>query len=57
MHLLCDARLLAMERPQNELTYHEMYVIIYINKKEVQRLPFICSKITNILPNNSFPLG
>ena len=44
MHLLCGARLFAMERPQNELTYHEMYVIIYINKKVVQRPPFIHSE-------------
>ena len=32
MHLLCDVRLFAMERPQNELTQYEMYVIICINK-------------------------
>jgi hypothetical protein len=30
---LCDLRRLVIERALNELTYYEMYVIIYINKR------------------------
>ena len=30
---LCDLRRLFIERALNELTYYEMYVIIYINKR------------------------
>jgi len=43
-HSLCDVRLFVMERTPNNLTYYEIYVMIYINKKVVQRPPFIHSE-------------
>jgi hypothetical protein len=33
-----------MERAPDNLTYYEIYAMIYINKKVVQRLPFIHSE-------------
>jgi len=33
-----------MKRTPNNLTYYEIYAMIYINKKVVQRLPFIHSE-------------
>ena len=33
-----------MERTPDDLTYYEIHVMIYINKKVVQRPPFIHSE-------------
>ena len=43
-HSLCDVRWFVIERTPDDLTYYETYGIIYINKKVVQRLPFIHSE-------------